>query len=132
MLQSVYSAQLSAQSNTQPSNKAAHELSVRNTDGKNTEPIILAQDISTQTVAAAEIFNTVIAFSRDRNNVSLIFETVGEGELNYYILGIDCGIWEVKIDGKTTGTYAVDEKRLLHFSACAGFVSLKRSEENFE
>lgn len=103
------------------------------TDESNTEPIIRAQDISTQTVAAAEIFNTVIAFSRDRNNMNLRLEVRGEGELNYYILGIECGKWEVEADGKTIGTFAVDEKRLLHFSAGGGIVSLKRSEgEDFE
>lgn len=87
--------------------------------------------IAADGIEGAVIGNVAAVFrdSAERTSDQVAFETSGEGELRYFVAGLETGEWTLTVDGKTLGTVSAGEGGMAVFAAPAGDVLLAKSSK---
>ena len=97
------------------------------TDASNTDAPRKAQEIETDTLVGAVLFDRAALFVKDaaKLHTAASFTTSGNGEIEYYISGVAAGTWSVRVNGSSVGEISVSEESgMLRFTAPAGAVTV--------
>ncbi len=98
------------------------------TDASDASPCVKAEEIITEKLIGAKIFDRVLLFAKDKGELrdKLTFSVSGDGEFEYYAAGIAAGTWVVSVNGTAYTTVEVtDGEGILNFRAVAGNITIE-------
>ena len=101
------------------------------TDATNKATPVKADEIQTNELIGASIFNKALLFAKEQGKLTTSFTVTvnGENEIDYYIGGVADGKWNVKVDGKTVKTVSsANGEGILSFTAPAGKLTVEPVE----
>ena len=86
----------------------------------NTTHSVKAKEIETDELAGTKLFNNVLLFSKNKNNISNEFtlDISENNDCNFYIAGVSAGKWNIIADGSIVATATVtDGENIMTFTA---------------